>query len=326
MNIIEYVICTLLVASSAQAGKEVPAPAGSSKPEDPSQYVLGPDDQIKIWALGVEEISDKPVRIDPGGFIDLPLIGRIRAAGLTVEQFRAALLKQLANEVREPKVSIDIVEFGSQPVSVMGAVNQPGVHQLHGRKTLAEMLSLASGLRTDAGPRIKISRLIQWGEIPLRNAKADPSGKFSVADVEVKGLMSAMNPAENILIQPHDVITVPLADVVYVIGAVRKPGAFVLNERESVSVLQALSMAEGLGPTPAAQDSKILRTIAGTTGRKEMPVDLKKVLAGKAEDVALRANDILFVPDSTSKKALVRAVEAAIQTATGIMIWRRPGM
>ena len=139
--------------------------------------------------------------------------------------------------------------------------------------------------------------------------------------MQVRDLLSATNPTENILIRPHDVITVPVAEMVYVVGAVKKPGSFTLNERESVSVLQALSMAEGLGVTPKAQDSKILRAVPGNGERREIPVDLKKVMAGKAEDMALRANDILFVPDSTAKKAGVRALEAAIQTVTGVVIW-----
>lgn len=109
--------------------------------------------------------------------------------------------------------------------------------------------------------------------------------------------------------------------MVYVVGAVKKAGGFPLNERESVSVLQALSMAEGLGPTPKAQDSKILRAVPGDSERTQIPVDLRKVMTGKAEDMALRPNDILFVPDSTAKKAGIRAIEAAIQTATGVVIW-----
>jgi len=324
MNFIGQISYIVVLAAATLAGRQEPATPESVKTDTSSQYVLGPDDQIKIWAFGVEEITDKPVRIAPGGYIDLPLLGRIRAAGLTVEELRAELLKQLAREVREPKVSIDIVEFGSQPVSVMGAVNHPGIHQLGGRKTLMEVLSLAGGLRQDAGSRIKISRPIERGQVPLATAQLDPTGKFSVASVDVKAMMSAAKPADNILIQPHDVITVPEAEVVYVIGEVRKPGAFVLNDRNSVSVLQALSMAEGLGATPAPQDSRILRSVPGNTERKQIPVDLKKVLVGKAEDMNLRADDILFVPSSTGKKAVARALEAAIQTTTGIIIWRHP--
>jgi polysaccharide biosynthesis/export protein len=345
MTIMERCVLSLVLGSSLLIGQQTPAgsaparpgevspvsisqptPADGTpvRPDDASQYELGPDDQIKIWALGVEEISDKPVRIGPGGDIDLPLVGRIHAGGLTVEQFKSALLERLAKEVRKPEVSVDIVEFGSQPVSVMGAVNHPGIHQLAGRKSVAEVLALAGGLRPDAGPYITITRQIKYGPIPLPTTHTDPSGRFSTAQLQVKDLLSAARPAENILIRPHDVITVPEAESIYVVGAVRKPGAFPLNQHESVSVLQALSMAEGLGSTPAPQDSKILRIAQGSGERKEIPVDLKKVMAGKSEDLALRANDILFVPDSTSKKAAARALEAVIQTVTGVVIWRGP--
>jgi polysaccharide export outer membrane protein len=111
--------------------------------------------------------------------------------------------------------------------------------------------------------------------------------------------------------------------MVYVIGAVRKPGGFLLHERERMSVLQALSLAEGFGETPAPQNSRILRADAGTMGRREINVDLQKVLAGKAENVALQPNDILLVPTSTGKKVGLRAVEAVLQVATGIAIWGR---
>lgn len=289
-----------------------------------SGYILGPDDSLKIWALGVDEITDKPVRIDTSGYLDLPLIGRVQAAGLTVNQLRENLIQRFSSEIRDPRVSVEVVDFGSQPVTVIGAVNQPGVHQLQGRKTLAEVLSLAGGLKLECGPKINVSRSRKWGDIPLPNAKTDPTGQYSVADVEVKELLAAKNPALNIAIQPNDVITVPQAEMVYVIGEVKKPGGIVLNEKSSVSVLEALSYAEGLGATPATGKSKILRPIPGSTQRQEIALDLKKVLAGKGEDVALRPNDILFVPTNTPKKAFTKAAEAALQTAAGVAIYRVP--
>jgi polysaccharide export outer membrane protein len=297
-----------------------PEAAQGSEPE----YVLGPDDQIQVWALGVEEMPQRPIRIDPAGYIDLPVAGRVKAAGLTVGQLRSQLAERLSAEVREPRVTVDITDFGSQPVSVLGAVAEPGVHQLRGRKTLAEVLSLAGGLLADAGPAIKITRRAEWGPIPLPTAKPDATNAFSVAEIKLKDFMAANHPAENIMIRPNDVISVPRAETIYVMGAVRKPGGFPLNERESLSVLQALSLAEGLGATPAAQNSKILRVAAGSPERKEIPIDLKKVLAGKETDVPLQPNDILFVPTSASKQAAARALEATIQTLSGVIIWRRP--
>jgi len=299
-------------------------PALPVQAEDISHYLLGPDDQLKIWALGIEEITDKPVRVDPNGDIDLPVIGKVHARGLTLEQVKGELLQRLAKEVLKPQVSVEIVDFGSQPVSVMGAVNHPGVFQLRGRKTLMEVVSTADGLRPDAGPRVNISREVQYGPIPLPGAKPDPTGKYSVAEVGVKELLAGENPSENILMLPHDVVTVPVAEAVFVMGEVKKPGEVPLKSNAGMSVLQALASAEGLGPTPSPQNAKIVRIVPGTNERKEIPVDLKKVIAGTAEDVSMRPNDILVVPPSGPKKVAYRAIEAAIQTATGVVIWRRP--
>jgi polysaccharide export outer membrane protein len=309
-------VVLLLAVSGAPAAQAPTVPFSGG-----DEYILGPEDQIKLWALGMEEISDKPLQINPGGYLDLPVLGRIKAAGLTVDQLRSELLERLSVEVREPSVSIDILEFGSQPVSIMGAVTQPGVHQLRGRRTLAEVLSLAGGLRADAGPRIKISRRMEWGKIPLPTATADAKSEFSVAEINLKDFLAVRNPAENILIRPHDVITVPSAEMIYVIGAVAKPGGFALNEHDSISALQALSLAGGLGGTHAAGHSTILRLSPNSGEREEIKVDLKRVLAGKARDVALQPNDILFVPDSASKRVTSRVLEATVQTLSGLIIW-----
>jgi polysaccharide export outer membrane protein len=289
----------------------------------PSSYILGPDDQITVRALDVEEISEKPVRVDMRGFISLPLIGRLRAAGLTAEQLESEIAARLRKYLTAPDVSVAVTEFRSQPVSVLGAVGNPGVLQLQGRKSLFEILSMAGGLKPEAGNTINITRQKQWGPIPLKSAKPDPTGQFTVAEVSVRSVMDAKNPEENIQILPNDVISVPKADIVYVIGSVRRAGGFPLNERETITVLQALSLAEGLERTAAPKSAKILRMTPGNSARTELPVNLKKILAGESSDVPLQADDILFVPNSAAKSASLRTVEAAIQITTGIIIWRR---
>ena len=320
----------VLTLCAASLGGQTPSwltdqvkPVETNSSEAVPGYLLGPEDQLEIWVLGLEEISAKSFRIDPAGYLDLPFIGRVRAGGLTVEELQATLRARLDRDFKNPSVSIRITEFGSQPVSVLGAVNNPGVHQLRGRRNLLEVVSLSGGFRKDAGRIVKISRASEWGGISLQSARSDPSGRFFVAEVKLKDLLAATNPPENILIRPHDVITVPSAEMIYVIGAVRKAGAFVLNEQETPSVLQALSMAEGLGSTPAPQRSKVLRQAAGSSQRDEIPIDLNRIIEGKAPDLLLQANDILFVPTSTGKQAALRAVEAVITTGTGIAIWRR---
>jgi len=282
----------------------------------PSTYLLGPDDQITVHVLDAEEVSDKPTRIDMSGYIRLPLAGRIKAAGLTVEQLENGIAERLRKYIKEPEVSVSVMEFNSQPVSIIGSVKSPGVHQLQGRKSLVECLSLAGGVTEDAGYSVKITRKMEWGTIPLPSAVTDPTGKFSVAEVSIEDIMAAKIPAENITIFPEDIISVPRGAMVYVIGTVSKAGGYILHDHQTLSVLQALSLAGGTVNFSAPQNARILRPVAGNGNRIEIPVNLKSVLAGQAKDVPLQPEDILFVPTSTPKKAWARAAEAALQMGT----------
>lgn len=306
-----------------QAGSDPAAVATGQATRAPDTYTLGPGDQMVIRASGIEEITDKPIPIDSLGNIDLPTVGRIAAAGLTTEQLEAAIEARLKKYLVDPDVSVYLAEMRSQPISVLGAVQQPGVHQLQGEKSLFEVLSLAGGLRENSGNVVKITRKLRWGRIPLANVQDDPSGQFSVASVSVKDIMSASNPAENIMIKPEDVVSVPQADMIYAIGAIKKPGGYALGVNRSLSVLQILSLAEGLEKVAATSDAKIMRAVAGTSDRTEIPVNLKKILAGKGSDVPLQADDILFVPTSASKSVGYRTLEALAQSA-GFAIYRVP--
>ena len=117
--------------------------AFTQTPALPPSYVLGPDDQVVIHVLDSDEIGDSPFRIDMRGYINVPLAGRLQAAGLTVDQLEAALAARLKEYLQTPVVTVSVSEFRSQLVSVLGAVNTPGVHQIRGRKTLFEVISEA---------------------------------------------------------------------------------------------------------------------------------------------------------------------------------------
>jgi polysaccharide biosynthesis/export protein len=321
-NIIRKIAAAFIsIAFISMTGVCARAQEKPSREEVRHDYLLGVNDQLKIWVLGVEEITDKPIRVEPDGDIDLPLVGKIHAAGLTTAQLKDLLVERYSKELLKPQISVEMVDYGSQPVSILGAVNRPGVHQLEGRKTLMEVISMGEGLRQDSGTRVTISRQIKNGPIPLLTARTDPTGQYSVADVGVKDLLSGTHPSENILILPNDVVTVLPAESVFVIGEVKKPGPVVVSA-EGMTVLRALSTAEGLGPMSSPGKSMIVRVSAGSNTRTEIPVDLKKILAGQTEDFALRANDILLVPSSTPKRATTRALEAAIQAATGVAVFR----
>jgi polysaccharide biosynthesis/export protein len=319
------VLCTALT-ESAQA----PAPAAAVAAPDSqkancgsqvrSTYLLGPEDELQISGPELEELPNKTARVDGEGDIQVPLVGRVHVAGLTVQQAELELNKRLGTYIKHPQVAIDVKDLRSQPASVMGAVNTPGVHQVEGHKTLLEMISLAGGIRADAGYSIRITRNIEWGCIPLPGATTDPSGRFSVAQVNLRDIEDAKTPEENIQIFPHDVISVPKAELIYVTGAVKKSGGFVLGENQSMSVLQAVALAEGLAAAPDSKHAKIVRMNGDQ--RTEIPVDLKSILQGKSKDVTMQGKDILFVPDNTGRKVALRIMEAAIQTGTGLAIYR----
>ena len=287
-----------------------------------STYLLGPEDELSLSAPELEVLPGKTVRVDGEGDLQVPMVGRVHVAGLTVQQSEQELNKRLKTYIKDPQVAIDVKELRSQPASVLGAVNSPGIHQVQGHKTLMEMISMAGGVRQDAGYSIRITREMDWGCIPLSNSTIDASGRFSVAQVNLQSIMDAKTPEENIQILPHDVITVPKAEMVFVTGEVKKSGGFILGEHQSMSVLQAVSLAEGLGQTADKKHAKILRLNPGADQRVEIAVNLKGILEGKSNDVTLQGNDILFIPGNAGKKVALRVIEAAIQTGTGVAIYR----
>lgn len=297
--------------------------------ERKSTYILGPEDQIAIRVLDLEEFAegasgkDRVYRIDLRGQVNLPIVGRMKVAGQTVEQFEATLVEKLREYLKTPSVTVTVAEYKSQPITVVGQVQSPGVHQLQGRKSLLEVISAVGGLKAEAGYQIKITRKVEYGAIPLPRARTDGTGQFSVAEVNVKRILNADSPEENIQIQPFDVISVPKAELVYVVGNVKRSGGFVLGDREKVTALQALSMAEGLDRDASSNGAKILRKPPEGGERQEILVALGDILKGKRPDVPMEPDDILFVPSSVGKKVVMRTVEAAISIGTGVAIFRR---
>ena len=320
MKIRSVFIAVLLLTAGVSATAQ-DKPANSASGLDPfSAGLLGPDDQITIRVVDAEEVSDKPVRISTTGYITLPLAGRIHAAGLTVEQLESEIAERMKTYINEPAVSVTRMEMRSQPVSVIGAVTSPGVHQLQGQKTLVEMLSMAGGLKEDAGYNVRITRRLEWGRIPLPNAADDPTGKFSIAEVPLPDLTEGKNPALNIPVMPNDVISVAKAEMVYVIGEVSRSGGIVLGGRQKVTVLQAVSIAGGAAKTAKPKQAKILRLDPASARRTEVPIDLAALLAGKIDDVPMQPEDILYVPGGSSRNLTTRALESALQIGTGVAI------
>jgi polysaccharide biosynthesis/export protein len=305
------------VVTNAEAYTVAASPNATS-----ANYELGPEDSLLIHVKDEPEIPDGPYQIDLSGTLTIPEIGVVHASGMSVGALSAAITERCRRLLNKPVVSISVAEYRSQRVSVLGAVGIPGVQQIRGRKSLYEVISDAGGLKQNAGGSIQISRLVQEGPIPLPNARLDSTGQFETVEIDVDALMRARSPQANIAILPNDVVTVPKAELVYVLGAVRRPGGFELSEKQSMSVMQALALAEGAERTAATKHARILHKDGPNGAHTETSLDLNKLLAGKERDVMLQPNDILVVPNSAAKSASYRALEAAVNTGSGVAIYR----
>jgi len=282
-------------------------------------YTLGPDDYLVVRALDVEEFDGKPIRIDGSGAINLPMIGRINAAGLTIAKLEGEITLRLKKFLLDPQVTVSISEFRPRPVSVFGAVARPGQIQLRGPKTLWELISDVGGFKNDVGNKIRITRRREDGEIPLSGARVDETGKYYTVEIDTKDVMEMSNPDTNIDLAAHDVISVSTADVVYVVGHVNRAGGFVTNG--SISLLEAISLSGGFKPDAKQKKCAILRVQPGTDVRRIIPINLKRVLSGKSEDIVLKPQDIVYVPHDAVKDFGRGLAKSAIAAATYAVIY-----
>jgi polysaccharide export outer membrane protein len=287
-------------------------------------YILGPEDSLLIRVLNLEEIGITPYAIDLRGDVNLPRIGRVHAAGLTLDQLETEIAALFKEFLQNPVVTISIADFHSQPVSILGAVTSPGVHQIRGNRTLFEIVSESGGIRPGAGGNIVLTRRKENGPIPVSTNSLDPSGAYYIAQIDIRAIMDAHNPQDNIAIKPNDVITVPKAEMVYVLGSVKKPGGYILSEKPNLTIMEILSMAEGLDRNAGGKKAKILRPNAATRTRTEIPVDVALLMKGKGTDMPLYADDILFVPASGAKIASNRAIETMVQIGSTMAIYTHP--
>jgi polysaccharide export outer membrane protein len=286
---------------------------------------LRPGDQILIRAFEMDEISERPFRIDGDGFIDLPTLGRIQAGGLTVEKLEATLVEAAKKYVKVPQITVTVVQYSSDVVFFVGAFKAPGIYTLSGERTLVETMATIGGLLPTASRRIKVTRRKEYGPIPLPNAVTLPDGGGTSVEINMSALQNNLNPAEDIVLQPFDVVSVERAQMVYLMGEVGKQGGFELQDRDSMSVIQAIAMAGGLTPTANPKSAMILRPVMDTTRRAGIPIDLQRILKGEEIDRPLLANDVLVVSKSrriSGRDLLVIIPIAVTALSLGITLTR----
>lgn len=262
---------------------------------------IGVGDLLKISVLGAPEF-DQEVRVNNSGDIVVALIGAVRVAGVTTEEARETIRARLTEGAyfADPQVSVFTKEYATQGISVLGEVQKPGVYPVLGPRRLFDALSLAGGTTPKAGRVINISHRDQPNAAETVSLSRD----------------SSENMKANVEVLPGDTIVVSKAGVVYVVGAVRLPTGIVLENGGSITVLQAIAVAGGVNPTAALNGAKIIRK--SPEGPSETPLKLKKIFAAKAPDLTLQAEDIVFVPQSTGKRAAGMAAESVVRIASAI--------
>jgi polysaccharide biosynthesis/export protein len=268
---------------------------------------LGAGDLVEMKVFGVPEMTQE-TRVNGDGNITVTLVGEVHVEGLTGTQAERLIELKLkeGGYLKEPHVAIFVKEYVTQGISVMGEVQKPGIYPMLGAQRLFDAISSAGGTTTKAGRVVTITH------------REDPQHPV-IVQMSSDGSNAATS---NVDIQPGDTIVVSKAGVVYVVGAVERPGGFIMDNNENLTVLQAVALAYGAKSTASLNKSKIIRKESGGTVT-ELAVPLNKILEGKSSDLALKNDDILFVPSSAAKGAFRRTAEAAIQAATGVAVYRR---
>lgn len=294
-------IATALLSGS-MAAQQIPSPTQAGNGPNPafSALKMGPGDLLEISVYRVPELTIK-TRIDEQGAVNLPLVGKMQFSGLTVSEAEEQLARTLIERglVLKPQVTIFVDEYATQGVTVLGEVNQPGTYPLFGPHRLFDAISAAGGLTPRASSTIT---LIHHGDT------AHPEHLNYAAIKADLGM--------DVALEPGDTIVIDKAPVIYVVGDVNKPGAFLMENNSELTVLRAIALAQGATHTAALSKASIVRKTPD--GMVQIQLRLDRIMHGNASDFALRADDIVFLPTSKMKVSAKQGIEAALQATVGM--------
>jgi polysaccharide export outer membrane protein len=264
---------------------------------------LGAGDLLDISVFASSELTTR-VRVPSYGDISFPLLGKLHVSGMMPGEVQDLIREQLMKRdfVKDPQVSVFVVEYAAQAVYVLGEVTRPGAYPVMGSHQLSDFISVAGGFTLRAGKTITVTR--------QEHANVPDVIQFSRAPN-----VSGVNPHVN----AGDTIYVGQAGLVYVVGDVTRPGGFVLDSDQKLTVMKVMALAEGTKPTASLKGAKLVRVTA--KGREEIPIDLRKIFRAKAADIELQDQDIVFIPKSTARIAANRSLDA-VQAVAGAAIYR----
>jgi len=299
----------------AFAADDTPANSRPNVPP-PVDYTIGAGDVLTVTLSDAPEFGGK-FRVADSGVISIPGVAApIKAEGQSplelANSIRAALIE--AKQLRDPHVSVFVDEFHGRTVSVLGAVAKPAVYPLQKRTTVLEAISLAGGALPNAGNTVTIVR-------GAASAEATNTAVGSVQTFRMSDLASGKDLSANVEVKTGDVISISAAQVVYVVGAVVKPGGFTIQDSSTgVSVVQAVALAEGFNSV-ASRKGVIVRQSTSDHARIEIPVDIGQMMAGKQTDAVLAPNDILYVPTSGARRTAKAMGDVAMAAVNGVAIY-----
>ena len=301
------------VAASATNERPAESALTLSQPQPRAQHgtdaletLIGGGDLLRISVFGVKDF-DVDARVSARGSISVPLIGDVQVAGLSTGEAEAVIEKRLIDGhfMLQPQVSVFAKEYATQGISVLGEVQKPGIYPMLGSHGLFDVLSMAGGPTPKSGPTATITH---------RSRPNDP------VQVKLVGVGNSADADAEIL--PGDTVFVSKAGIVYVVGEVKNPSGIVIENGSEMTVLKAIAMAGGVSPTAAVNSAKLIRR--SSNGPEETSIPLKKIFSAKVTDLKLQPEDIIFVPSSAAKSAGRRGLEAVLQAATGVAIYRTP--
>src|SRR5689334_379815 len=289
-----------LTACATALTGQVRGPAAPDATANLPAQKIGPRDLVVIQIYDSPELT-RSVRVGADGLIRLPMLKqRIQAEGLMPAELEASVAEALQEEglLVNPFVTITVAEYSSRPISVAGAVKSPLTFQASSPVSLLEAVTRAGGLTAEAGSEILIS---------TRQPGPDGEPASLTQRVPVKSLIDSADPEANIQLHGGEEIRIPESGKVFVVGNVKRPGAFAVQDGGETSVMKVLALAEGLAPYAGKQAYIYRREAAGS--RNEIPIELGKIMERKSPDAPLLANDVLYIPDNHGRRLGIAALE-----------------
>jgi polysaccharide biosynthesis/export protein len=268
------------------------------------RYRIGAGDVLDIRVYNRPQLSRDAVRVEGNGVIRMPLIETdIQASCLTEGELAKEISTRYAKYYRNLQVDVFIKEYHSKQVAIIGAVNEQSRFELQRRVRLLELLTYAKGPSTKAGQTINIVHSSAASPCKQADEADEPSAftSYKLSDV-LQG-----DPKSNPYLEAGDIVTLPEADQVYVVGNVFMPLTIPL--KEPITLTRAIAMAGGLKQDTRKDKIRVLRQEPGTTIKKEIIVDLSAIEKKRSEDLALAPNDIIDVPTSAGKSFLRSLVQ-----------------